>query len=273
LPQGPFSPLADPAAKVPGLSATARQSGINPWLWPIMAGGLTLAIVSAVLVLILSHLQTNRTGRPSQPSRTTADVESRIQTARKAIAGGDLKKAVEELDAARELIRQQPDLVPAIEARRLAALQREVALVNDWPREPLEQILARVGKLNPREWDVVVAGYRGKPAIFDLEVRRDPTGRYRVEGKRPAGEVTLRLELQNLAVLHPLPLADPQRLIFGARVTEIRREGAGTYAVLFEPDSGVLLTDPEVAAKCFLQPLDEPMREVIRRQADWLAAQ
>src|SRR5262249_52035228 len=102
LPQGPFNPPADSAANVAALPSTARHSGINPWLWPIMAGGLTLAIVSAVLVLILSHLQTGRTGRPSQPSRTVADVESRVQVARKAIAGGDLKKAVEELEAARE---------------------------------------------------------------------------------------------------------------------------------------------------------------------------
>jgi hypothetical protein len=237
----------------------------------VVAGSLTLAVASAVLVLLLSHLQSHRPSSSAASAWSAADVEDRVQSARKAIAASDFKKAADDLQVVQNMAAQQPDLLSAVEARRLAQLERQVALVADWPREPLEQILARVGKLNPREWEAVVRGYRGQAVLLDVSARRDPAGHYHVDNKRPAGDVTVHLELKNLKVLQPLPLADPQRLLLGARLAEVRREGAGSYLVQFEPDSGVLLTDVDVASKCVLQPLDESMQEVLRRQAGWLA--
>lgn len=276
LPRSPFAPggasALSGAKDSRGTSAGRAGARVNPWVWPVVAGSLTLVIASALMVLLLSHLQSHRSTPATAPTWSAADVDARVQSARKAIGSGDFKKAAEDLEAARTMVRQQPDLLPAAETRRLAQLERQVALVADWPREPLEQMLARVGKLNPREWEAVVRGYRGQAVLLDVVARRDPVGRYHIESKQPAGEVTLHLGLQSLKVLQSLPLADPQRLLLGARLVEIRREGAGSYLVQFEPDSGVLLTDADVASKCVLQPLDEGMHEVLRRQAGWAAA-
>jgi len=274
LPRSPFARGSNSAAALLNgakTSAGPRAARVNPWVWPVVAGSLTLAVSSALLVLLLSHLQSQRPTAPAPPIWSAADVADRIESSRKAIASGDFKKAAEDLQAVRTMSGQQPDLLSAVEARRLAQLERQVALVADWPREPLEQILARVGKLNPREWEAVVRGYRGQTVLLDVNARRDPAGHYHVDSKGPAGEVTLHLELQNLKVLQSLPLADPQRLLLAARLAEIRREGAGAYLVQFDPDSGVLLTDADVASKCVLQPLDESMHEVLRRQAAWAA--
>jgi DNA-directed RNA polymerase subunit RPC12/RpoP len=278
LPRSPFAPGSSsavsplPVKNSQNPAPVPPVARVNPWVWPVVAGSLTLAIASALMVLLLSHLQSQRPTLATTPAWNSADVDGHLQAARRAIDGSDFKRAAEDLQAVQSMLRQQPELLPAVEARRLAHLERQVALVADWPREPLEQILTRVGKLNPREWEAVVRGYRGQAVLLDVVARRDPAGRYHVDNKHPAGEATLRLELQNLRVLQSLPLADPQRLLLGARLAEIRREGAGSYLVQFEPDSGVLLTDADLAGKCVLQPLDESMHEVLRRQAGWVAA-
>jgi hypothetical protein len=259
------------AKRFDGRAASRAAARVNPWVWPVVAGSLTLAIVSALMVVLLSHLQVHRPIPEPAPARSAADVNACLQSARKAIGSSDFKKAADDLEAARSMVRQQPELSSAVETRRLDQLQRQVALIADWPREPLEHMLARVGKLNAREWEAVGRGYRGQAVLLDIVARRDPVGRYHVENKDPAGEVTLNLELQNLKVLQSLPLADPQRLLLGARLAEIRRAGPGSYLVQFAPESGVLLTDADIAGKCVLQPVDEALQEVLRRQAGWLA--
>jgi len=117
------------------------------------------------------------------------------------------------------------------------------------------------------EWQAVAERYRGKPFLFDLELRRDAARQYHVikyGGKEsPPG---LRLEVQNLRLLAYLPLEEPQRVLFGARVAELRRQG-DSCTVRLEPDSAVLLTDvtsfaiggmiPETA----LQPILKPQRQ------------
>jgi hypothetical protein len=54
-----------------------------------------------------------------------------------------------------------------------------------------------------------VRGYPGQAVLLDVSTRRDPAVCYHVEGKRPVGDVTLHVDLQNVKVLQSLPLADP----------------------------------------------------------------
>lgn len=241
---------------------------MNPWLWPVLAGSGTFLVAGAIIFLVVSQVQTSRGPKATQPVYQVADVESRVQTARKAVADGDLARAAQELEAAQDMLRTQPDLLSAADARRLTQLQRQVAIVADWEREPLEHLLRRIGaaQLNEREWQALMARYRGKAVIFDRELRRDLNKQVHVEGNK-----SIRLDLQSLKLLDRLPLTEPQRVLFAARLADIKREPDAVYRILLEPDSGVLLTDADIASKCFLQPLDEPMQEVIKKQAAWAA--
>lgn len=57
----------------------------------------------------------------------------------------------------------------------------------------------------------------------------------------------------------------------GARLDSIARDEAGVWVIRFKPDSGVLLTDAEVAATASPLPLDDELQAVLRRQAEWAA--
>jgi hypothetical protein len=79
------------------------------------------------------------------------------------------------------------------------------------------------------------------------------------------------LELADLKVLRQLPIdLKQERLIFGARLTAVRRDPMRRWTVSFQPDSGILITDPDVAGAC-CPPVDLEMREVLERQARWVA--
>jgi hypothetical protein len=107
--------------------------------------------------------------------------------------------------------------------------------------------------------------------VFDAEVRRDATGEYQLDWyfDPPAGE-RVRLEIGDLTLLHNLPLSEPRRLLFGARLSSIAREQNGVWVVRFEPASGVLLTDPRAIAAASNAPIDEPLLELLGQQRQWL---
>jgi hypothetical protein len=67
-----------------------------------------------------------------------------------------------------------------------------------------------------------------------------------------------------------LPLEEPTRLLFGARLARVRRDTPSSWEVRFEPDSGVLLTDPGAAAVCCPFLGEAELRALLQRQAGWL---
>src|SRR5262249_759475 len=107
-----------------------------------------------------------------------------------------------------------------------------------------------------------------RAVIFDDRVRRDPAGAYRLTTYevRAPGEPA-RVELSELTLLKGLPLAEPQRLLFGARLSEIGRGDGGTWVIRFDRDSGVLRTDEVAASACC--PLDADLRPLLKRQSEW----
>ena len=71
-----------------------------------------------------------------------------------------------------------------------------------------------------------------------------------------------------LKLLGNLPLDEPKRVLFGARLVNIRREAEGTCVVRFEPDSGVLLTDVASAGLGIMIP-DPPLQQSLQQQRKW----
>lgn len=239
----------------------------NPWMWPILAGGTTFIVAVIALTLILTSVLGPRQPTQTLVAATTAEVEAKWNAGRKAIDDGDLVRAAQELDEARTLLALQPSLLSTSETRKLNQLHRQAALLADWPREPLEVTLKRWEPLDPKDLKAVVDGRRGSTVIFDIETRRDAAGQYHVVSKRAVE--AQRIDLQNVKLLQRLPLGEPQRVFFGARLADVQRVAGGLFAIRLEPESGVLLTDPTLVRKCLGQSLDVDLEKVLQKQSQW----
>jgi hypothetical protein len=230
-----------------------------------MAALTTLAVLIAVFLVLLPQLS-----RP--PS--TGDASARLETARRLLEEGSFHRALEELDAAERERQSRPASLGREETRRLERLRRQGRLLDALLNEPLEDLLRQASSVRrDAEWQQHFArDYKGRTVLFDDEVGLDAAGRpelrsYAVE----VGGERARAALEDLTLLRQLPLVPPQRLVFGARLARFERDGDG-WVIGFEPDSGVLLTDPEALASWRPSLLDDDLRAVLRRQEGWLGA-
>jgi len=266
LPAVGASPFA--ASSPPPASMLPKRR--SPWLWPLLAGGATFVIIAILFGVLLSSRLTSRLGPPPPVDATAAEIDAGLNAARKALNEADFAKAAEDLAGVQATLIRQPDLLSAAETRKVHQMQRQAALVADWRRQPLERLLRNWAPLDDEDWERVVRGRLGQPVMFDVELRCEANGRYQVKFPRPGSEM-IRLDLQNLKLLRRLPLNDRQRVLFGARLADVRREAAGVFAVTLEPDSGVLLTDPAVVGAVSLQAPDQALQEVVQKQCRWVA--
>jgi hypothetical protein len=220
----------------------------------------TLMVVLLVYLAVLSPPESKTLSR-AQESRLGLN---RLEAGRQALRQGKFQLAVREFDAISS---------PHPENTELTQLSRQAALMVDLLAEPLEDILQLAAELNERdelEWQAVFSKrYFQKSVIFDTEVRREAPGRYQWDyvlfhRSRPA-----RANLDNVQLLHQLPLQKPQRLLFGLRLASVQLETGGKWTVHFVPDSGVLLTDADAVKACCSRPI-EGLEEVLKRQRGWV---
>jgi hypothetical protein len=245
------------------------------WALPLLAALITLTVVVLGFALLLPSLGRHDTEPAPEPVRVEA-VRAHIQAGGKALAEGSFQLALEELNRAGHLRDANPGILPPDEDRQLSQLRREASLLASLLRNSLQEILHQAASVRQeQEWKAQFRdNYRGRSIIFDDVVRREPDGRcYLAVYDVRAGDLPVRLELGELTLLQALPLDPPQRLVFGARLASIAREPPGVWVVRFSPDSGVLLTDEEALAACSPAPLDDELREVLGRQAEWAAEQ
>jgi hypothetical protein len=256
------SPLPpDPAAVPPG--------GWRAWRLPLLAAAGTVAALALLFVALLPLLS-------RAPPDDAPDVGAEIDEGQKALGQRAFHSAREKLDRAVELSRRRPDALTPDRRRALLQLRRQADLLERLSVGSLEEVVreAALQERNPpAEWQARYdRDYRGRTVVFDDVVKRDAAGRpvlsyyeVRVDG-RP-----VRLGLEDLKVLAGLPLEKPRRMLFGARLggddrrPGVAREDGGGWVVHFDPDGGVLLTDPEAAAACLPGPVDAGVREVL----DW----
>src|SRR5262249_34701738 len=153
-----------------------------------------------------------------------------IATGSQALGEGRFHRAEEELATAREIHRGRPGLLPSAEARDLTQLDRQADLLADLLTESLEQILARAGGPDDREWQgVFVRRYKDKAVVFDADVRRDAAGQYHFSYILRTGDEVHRVAVEDLKVLAALPLERPSRLLFGGRLAAVQREPPGRW--------------------------------------------
>jgi len=271
LPLSPLPPVEPVAAPGPSREPPAGPIVIpRPWCMPLTAAALTLTAVVLFYVLLLASLR--QRGSSTGPVRAE-QVRSRIQAGQQALAEGKYRLAVEELSTARQLRDQRPQLLTARENRELNQLYRQAALLDNLLDKSLQEILSLAQREHDQEWPAQFAGrYKGKAVIFYDRVRRDATGAHRLlVYEVRVGDEVAHVELADLKLLSSLPLDKSPRLLFGARLASVSREAPGPWVIRFEPDSGVLLTDPGAVASCCPPPWDEELQAVLKRQAEWLA--
>jgi hypothetical protein len=257
---------ASPWASAPG--PAPAKGRLRLWRGPLLAALVSLALLTAAFLLLWPRLSRDRP-HPEGPGPGAAEARARFEKGRKALARGQLHEALEELNAAVAL---RGHLTPD-EDRRLTQFQRQVDLLTRLSRASLAEMV-REGQLarGKKDWEAAFKkSHAGKAVILDDMVGLDKAGgppalrHYEVE----AGDETALVALEDLALLRELPLQPPQRLVFGARLASCAREAEGKWVVRFEPDSAVLLTSPDAAAAALL-PLDDDLREALRRQERWL---
>lgn len=264
------------AGKGTGEEAVAARPLIPwPWRWPLAAAILTLGGVVLVFWILLRNLDQPRGLQHSNASRQN-EIDAHLQAGRTALSEGSFRLAEEQLAAARTLRDRQPQALGISESRSLNRLYRQAALLASPLPKSLEEVLQQASGLrNEEEWrKQFEANYQGRGVVFDDRVQRDAARGYRLmtyELRAGFGKDAepARLEIGNLKLLHALPLDAPQRLLFGAQVAAIAREPPGVWVIRFEPDSGVLLTDLGAVAAYCPQPVDDELRELVKRQAEW----
>jgi hypothetical protein len=237
---------------------------------PAVAGAISLAVLLVLFLLALPLLSRHAPGDAESPAQQLA---AATEAGRRALADGNYRLALGELSKAVELRDRHPGLLAPADDRRLTQLQRQSDLLARLLSRSLQEIVQEASLVrDPAEWQKKFdADYRGRTVIFDDVARRDADGRPALSTYAVVvNKETVRLALEDLRLLQALPLAPPPRLLFGARLAGCAREDGGAWVVHFEPDSGVLLTDPGAAAACCPAPLGRDLEEALRRQEEWL---
>jgi hypothetical protein len=263
---------------LPATGAPPRAADAVPrryWLGPLVAAVLTLvAVVPLFLLLLIPAL-----APPAGPRGDVRPNEVRelVAAGRAALARDDFRIAAARFAEAMRRRDLAPDALTPAEGRELSRLERQAALVADLLSESLGEILRVAAGTREEEWQQQFQRrYRDKAVIFDDVVTRDAAGRFElaVYEVRAPGEPA-RVELNDLKLLKALPLTEPRRMLFGARLAGLGREergGHGLWVIRLDPESGVLLTDEEAAGACCPRPLDAGLRAVLWQQAQWAAA-
>jgi hypothetical protein len=267
----PSSPLAEGETSVGaagGPGARNGQAGRPVWLWPLLAAVPTLALVIGAYAVVLHAL--NRPPPASAPG-DSADSDAHLQAGRKALAAGRFRLAADELQKAVARLDSQPERRRGAEGRDAAQLHRQAALLADLLSQSLGEILQLAVGSHEEEWQAkFTQDYRTRAVVFDADVARDGAGQYRIDYDVRAGAEPARIEVGDLKLLAALPRDRPPRLLFGARLASISREPGGVWVVRFQPDSGVLLTDPGAVVACCPPSDDDELPALLRRQKAWL---
>jgi hypothetical protein len=264
----PISPYDEPAK---GRSSRAVP-GLRSWRGPLIAGGLSLVVLSVGFTFALPYLWRPTDEASSDEARPAkAKLRADIDAGPHLLGQGKFHVARERLHAAIALRTRWPRLLSPPEYRQLIQLHRQADLLARLSLHSVEEI-AQHGKLvrDPEEWEAQFSDYRGRTILFEDVVRKDSDGRP-VLGSHvfEVGDETVRVALEDLTVLSDLPLDESPRLIFGARLRRCTREEGGGWVVRFEPDSGVLMTEPAAVEACLSMPGDD-LRSILQRQKRWL---
>jgi hypothetical protein len=239
----------------------------------VVAGLLSAGLLTTAFLVMWPWLS-RQLARPERAAAEVSRIQEHIAAGQRALADGDFRVALKALNAAIVERDRHPQALEPWEHRQLNQLQRQADLLARLSAHSLEEILWQATLVrNPEEWQARFEDYKGRTILFDDLVGVDLNGRpalrrYQV---RINGEVA-RLALEEVTLFRDLPLEQPSRLLFGARLAWCGRGEGGAWVVKFEPDSGVLLTDLAAAQACSPVPLED-LEALLERQRKWIDQQ
>jgi hypothetical protein len=258
LPRSPLPPVAEETGTPTGPGVPCRSL----WVLPLAAALLTLGVVAAVYFLLFSSLLSRESPTPSPRSMEGDQARRVVEEGRRLLRAGHFQRACNLLETVQTQSAANPEL---------RQLVRQAEILANLSQKSLEEIIEDGQKVgDEKEWSERFKKYRGQSVLFDDVVRRDHKGQHALtvyEVVAGGEKAIVRLDLK---LLDHLPLDQPRRLIFGARLDRVAREAGGVWVIRFDSDSGTLLTEEEVLARCGV-PLDAEVREVLRRQKEWIA--
>jgi hypothetical protein len=229
------------------------------------------AVAAIGMLLLIAKPYLRRGPEESRLPTPAAVLHARIEAGRRALREGSFRLGRNELSTAVALRNRNPDLLGREEHLQLNQLHRQSDLLARLSDHSLEEILQQaLHHRDDAEWREKFEDYRGRTVLFDDVLRvtmgRPVLGNYVVR----RGGVEARVAVEDLTVLRQLALDPPRRWLFGARLAGFRREEGGVWVIRFEPDSAVLLTDEGATAACHPGPMDDELKEVLRRQEESL---
>jgi hypothetical protein len=259
----PVSPLPDVAAE-----SSASIAARGRYLVVLLCLG---AVGLLALGLVLARPWEQPTTRETLSPPTEELLQQRIRDAQDALSNGAYRRATRNFEEALDIQRRLGNL-SEVEQRRLTRLRRQSSLLADLLAESPAAILRHSIGLPEADWnDVFRERYAGRSFLLDDTISRNAAGQYQYEFRIVVLGMDARIDLAQLRLLRDLPLLQPQRLLLGMRLAGTRREPSGGWTILPDPESGVLITDPEMLAGLSI-PDDADTREVLKRQRGWVEA-
>lgn len=241
------------------------------WLMPFLAGGVTIAILVILFVILRPYL-----ARPQAIRGETQQLREQIQTARKTLAKGEFQRAAVELDTVYQQAATRSTGLARAELRELDELHAQADLLARLLSQSLQELLEQAkATVSDDEWNLRFSReYKDKAIVFDafawLNEKRQPELTLKTI---QAGEVEARVALEEIHLLSALSLGvQPRRLVFGARLASFAKEPGGRWVIGFQLESGVLLTDQDAFRACVptLVDQDPAILTVLQRQKEWL---
>jgi hypothetical protein len=239
------------------------------WRGPLLAGAGCVALLLLAFVLVLPRLMRPR---QTQKSEEEFDLSGQVEKGRRQMGQGKFRLARRTLDDAVRRRDRDPAALSAAQHRELNQLHRQADLLGRLLNVTLAEVVrhAQLSR-DAEEWALRFEDFRGRSVIFDDAVGRDDRDRpVLAHDVVEVKDERVRMALEDLAVMHDLPLEARPRLVFGARLAGCEREPGGGWVVRFERESGVLLTDHDAVAAALTQPPDEGLKLVLARQQRWL---
>lgn len=253
----------------------AGAPGFRPrdWLLPVLGSALALALLVLTYLLWLGPwLRSNDVAAPAAKVDTRAELLQRWQNARTHLADGQFRLAWNILaNRSNNLPMLDLSSLSPAEQRDWRQLQAEAGICADLLAESLEEVVRHAAGTREQEWNAEFPlRYQGKSVLLDADFQVAPNGLWKVLYPLYLGKERVRLVVDDVKVLRCVPSHGTQRLVLGLRLAHVKLEAPGpTWVVRFQPDSGVLLTDPAMQRLC--PPLaDQEGQAVLARQKQWL---
>jgi hypothetical protein len=264
-------PLFRPPVKT-GTEAMPPPRGSSPfrfWLLPGLAAAVTLVLVLGMTLLMLRRSEPAPSTAGSNDGQAREHLAACLASARASASEGAYHSASDQLTEAIRLCELFPQLSPT-SIGQLRGELRQTKLLADLSGESLPEIARHAVGLSVAEWkSAFMERYAGKAVVFDVRVYPNAGGVPKIDYVASVAGAPLEWDAGSLELWQSLPLRQPTRCLFGARLASVTNVG-GRWLVHFRPASGVLLTDPDLLGGLSIA-VDEELRAVLRRQSEWAA--